>query len=186
MNAIRAEKLTRLALLTAVALILFVIELQIPLPIPIAGVKLGLSNIVTLIAVYRFSIGEAAAMLTARVLLGCLIGGNPTALFYSLAGAVFCMLAMLSLRRTIPERFLWLNSLIGAAFHNLGQLCAAALLLGSLAVFAYFPILLIAGGIAGVFTGICAALLLRRFPPRKEENKSARSADRAPLHKKGE
>lgn len=168
----KTEKITRLSLLTAAALILFVVELQIPLPVPIAGVKLGLSNIVTLIAVYRLSARDAALILSARVLLGTLIGGNPTALLYSLSGAVFCMTAMLLLKPMIPERFLWLNSLIGAVFHNLGQLSAAALLLGSFAVFAYLPILTAAGGIAGVFTGVCAAALLRRFPQagKKAEN----------------
>lgn len=167
-SAMKTEKITRLALLTAVALILFVVELQISLPVPIAGIKLGLSNIVTLIAVYRLGGKDAALILTARVLLGSLIGGNPTALLYSFTGAVFCMTAMLLLKRAVPERFLWLNSLIGAVFHNLGQLSAAALLLGSLSVFAYLPILTAAGGIAGVFTGICASLLLRRFPTGKK------------------
>lgn len=177
----KTEKITRLALLTAAALILFVVELQIPLPIPIAGVKLGLSNIVTLIAVYRLGGKDAALILTARVLLGALIGGNPTALLYSFTGAVFCMTAMLLLKRAIPERFLWLNSLIGAVFHNLGQLSAAALLLGSISVFAYLPILTVAGGIAGIFTGLCASLLLRRFPTSE---KIAESTEQMPKNKK--
>ena len=54
------RKLARLALLTAVALIIFVIELQIPNPFPIPGVKLGLANIITVYAVYRYRPGEAA------------------------------------------------------------------------------------------------------------------------------
>ncbi|MCM1333555.1 MAG: Gx transporter family protein [Eubacterium sp.] len=172
MIPIKTEKLTRLALLAAVALILFVVELAIPLPLPIAGLKLGLANIVTLIAVYRFSVGEAAAILAARVILGSLIAGNPTALFYSFAGAAFCMVAMLLLKRAIPERAIWLNSIVGAAFHHLGQLCAAALLLGSPSVFAYYPILLLLGGVTGSFTGVCAMLLLKRFPPRKKAGES--------------
>lgn len=168
----KTEKITRLALLTAAALVLFTVELQIPLPVPIPGIKLGLSNIVTLIAAYRLGARDAALILTARILLGSLIAGNPTALLYSFAGAVFCMTATLLLKRAIPERFLWLNSLIGAILHNLGQLSAAALLLGTLSVFAYLPILTIAGGIAGAFTGVCAALLLKRFPPRGERGES--------------
>lgn len=53
-----AKKLTQLAMLTGVALIIFVIELQIPNPLPIPGIKLGLANIITVYAIYRFRAGE--------------------------------------------------------------------------------------------------------------------------------
>lgn len=180
----KTEKLTRLALLTAAALVLFTVELQIPLPVPIPGVKLGLSNIVTLIAAYRLGARDAALILTARILLGSLIAGNPAALLYSFAGAAFSLTAALLLKRAIPERVLWLNSLIGAVFHNLGQLSAAALLLGSLSVFAYLPILTVAGGIAGVFTGVCATLLLKRFPPRERTDEPRAPAQKIRRNKK--
>ncbi len=159
----KAKRLAQLALLTAAALILFVVELQLPELIPIAGVKLGLANVVTLFAVYRFSAKEAAMVVTARVFLGCLFAGNPTALIYSYAGALLCMCAMLLLKKDIPEKFLWLNSMVGAVFHNIGQLLAASLMLGTFSVFAYLPILLISGCTAGFFTGICARLVLSRF-----------------------
>ena len=55
-----ARKLTHLSLLTCVALILFAVEARLPDPVPIPGVKLGLANIVTVYAVYRFRAGEAA------------------------------------------------------------------------------------------------------------------------------
>lgn len=50
----RAKKLIELALLTTVALIIFVVELQIPNPIPIPGEKLDLANIITVYAVYHY------------------------------------------------------------------------------------------------------------------------------------
>ncbi len=157
------QKLARLSLLTALALILFVVELQIPAPVPVAGVKLGLANIVTLFALYSFSFAQAAMLVTVRVFLGCLFAGNLTALIYSYSGAVLCMLAMLLMKRVISEKLLWLNSVIGAVFHNIGQLLAASLLLGTASVFAYLPILLVSGCIAGFFTGICAQLILKHF-----------------------
>jgi len=48
----KANKLTLMAILTAVALIIFIIEAQFPLPIPVPGVKLGLANIITLFALF--------------------------------------------------------------------------------------------------------------------------------------
>ena len=44
-----AKRLTKLALLTTIALIIFTVEAQIPVPVPIPGVKLGLANVVTLV-----------------------------------------------------------------------------------------------------------------------------------------
>ena len=70
-----ARKLARLALLTAVALSLFVVELQLPDLFPIPGAKLGLANIITVYALYRCRAGEAAMVLAARILLGGLLGG---------------------------------------------------------------------------------------------------------------
>ena len=75
----KTNRLTELAMLTALALIIFIVELQIPAPFPIPGVKLGLANIVTVYAVYRFRAGEAAMVLLARILLGgCLLYTSPS------------------------------------------------------------------------------------------------------------
>ena len=77
-----ARKLARLALLTAVALSLFVVELQLPDLFPIPGAKLGLANIVTVYALYRCRAGEAAMVLASRILLGGLLGGRGIAIVY--------------------------------------------------------------------------------------------------------
>ena len=82
------RRLTELALLSAVALIIFVIELRIPNPFPIPGVKLGLANIVTVYAVFRYRPSETAMIVTVRLLLGAMFSGNLSALLYSAAGAV--------------------------------------------------------------------------------------------------
>ena len=66
----KIRRMTELALLTAIALIIYVVELQIPNLSPVAGVKLGLANIITVYAVYRFKWSETALMLLARLLLG--------------------------------------------------------------------------------------------------------------------
>ena len=79
------KKLTELAILTALALIIFVIELQIPNPVPIPGVKLGLANIITVFAVYHYRASEVALIVFTRVFLGSFFGGNMMALMYSMA-----------------------------------------------------------------------------------------------------
>ena len=157
------RRLTELALLSAVALIIFVIELRIPNPFPIPGVKLGLANIVTVYAVFRYRPSETAMIVTVRLLLGAMFSGNPSALLYSAAGAITCLCGMLLLRRILPEKQIWLCSVIGAMLHNIGQITAAVIIMQSFSVVAYLPILLITGSLAGAFTGVCAQLLLNRI-----------------------
>lgn len=157
------RRLTELALLSSVALIIFVIELRIPNPFPIPGVKLGLANIVTVYAVFRYRPSETAMIVTVRLLLGAMFSGNPSALLYSAAGAVCCLLGMLTMRRFLPEKQIWLCSIIGAMLHNIGQIAAAVLIMHSFGVIAYLPLLLITGSLAGAFTGLCAQLLLNRI-----------------------
>ena len=77
------RRLTELAVLTAVSLIIFIVELQIPNPFPIPGIKLGLANIITVYAVYHYKAHEVAAVIAARLLLGAVFSGNFAALVYS-------------------------------------------------------------------------------------------------------
>jgi heptaprenyl diphosphate synthase len=159
----KTKRIVLLGLLTGLALILFIVELRIPNPFPIPGVKLGLANIVTVYAVFRFKPQETALTVAARVLLGAMFGGNPSALLYSAAGAFCCLLGMLLLRRALPEKQLWFCSVIGAMLHNVGQIAAACAVMGSLSVIAYLPMLLLTGSAAGLFTGLTAQLLLSRM-----------------------
>ena len=89
-------QLTLCAVLTAMALALSYLENFFPLSlaIPLPGMKLGLANIVTLFALYALGPGQALLILVARCLLGALVGGNLSALAYSLTGGVLAFLAM--------------------------------------------------------------------------------------------
>ena len=158
-----ARKLTHMAVLTAVALTIFVLEAQLPPLIPVVpGVKLGLTNVVTVYALFALGAGPAAMILAARVVLGSLFTGGGT-IFYSLAGGICCYLVMALLRLAMTEKQMWACSAFGAVAHNIGQLLAAALLAGTWGVFAYLPILLVSGVITGLFTGLCAQFLLSRL-----------------------
>lgn len=158
----KTGKLTRLALLTTVALIIFVVELQIPNPFPIPGVKLGLANVVTVYAVYHYRAREVFLVVLARILLGSFFGGNMLALLYSLAGGMLCLAGMLLLRRVLSEKYIWICSVLGAVFHNLGQTIVACLIAGW-GMLLYFPFLLVSGCLAGAFTGGCAQLVTKRM-----------------------
>ena len=89
------------ALLTAIALIIFVVELLVPIPFPVPGVKLGLSNVVTLFALFACGPVDALIILLLRIGLGTIFGGNLSAILYSLAGGLLCYLVILLMRRAV-------------------------------------------------------------------------------------
>ena len=157
------KRLTRLSLLTALALILFTVEMQLPSLAPLPGVKLGLANIVTVYAMFALGPADTLAVLLARIVLGAVFSGQPSSVLYSLAGGILCYLTMLPCRRILSLRQLWLCSVIGAIFHNIGQLGMAILITRTPALVGYLPILLLIGIPAGVFTGLCAQLIVNRL-----------------------
>lgn len=162
----KKQSLRRLAfdgILTAVALSIYIVESYIPALIPVPGVKLGLANIVTVVAICLVGVADTAEILFARILLGAVFSGNFSALLYSAAGGVLCFLTMLPLRFVLNKKQVWALSVFGAIAHNIGQLFMASFVLGSFAVFSYLPALLISAIITGLFTGLCAQLVIYRM-----------------------
>lgn len=164
-----AKRLTYLSLLTTISLIIFMVEAQIPLPIPIPGVKLGLANIVTVFAAFTLRPAEALAILVCRIILGSMFTGNMFAMIYSMGGGLLCIAVTLILSKILTLKQLWIVSVVGAIFHNIGQLLVAAFVLQSFAVFAYLPVLLISAIFCGAFTGFATMALITRlnkiYPP---------------------
>lgn len=174
----KTRKLTELALLATIALTIFLVELRIPNPIPIPGVKLGLANIVTVYAVYRYRPGEVLLLVMTRILLGAILGGNLMSLLYSMAGGLLCLTGMIPLHHIIPGRMLWTGSVLGAVLHNVGQITVAVWVTRMPGVIAYLPILLVTGCCAGAFTGLCAQFILKRNAVFSTQEKT-RSSDTA-------
>ena len=162
----RTAELTQLSLLTAAALILYIIESRLPAPVPIPGVKLGLANIITVVAVYRFRPGQVTALVAVRLLLGSFFAGSMSALMFSGAGALLCLAGMVILGRILPIKYLPLCSVLGAILHNIGQIAVAIGVMRDIKVVAYLPVLLVTGCIAGLFTGLCARAVERRIPKK--------------------
>ncbi len=152
-----------LALLTAIALTVFVIENQIPAPVPIPGVKLGLANIVTLVAMLLLNRRDAGAVLLVRILIGAMFAGSPSTLLFSAAGGVLAYAVMCLTVGLFPEKLLWAVSALAGLAHNAGQLLACVLVVKTPGVLAYAPILAVSGILTGVFTGLAAMVLLRRL-----------------------
>ena len=158
-----ARRITLLALLTAIALTIFMVEAQLPVLVPIQGVKLGLANIITVYAVFVLGPGDALLILVSRVFLGAVFSGQMMTLLYSMGGGLLAWLAMTLLRRALTRRQIWLCSPVAAVFHNIGQLLVAAGVMKTWVVMAYLPYLLLSGILTGLFTGLAAQFLIRHL-----------------------
>lgn len=159
-GALQTKRLTTAALLTAIALTIFMVEAQLPALAPIPGVKLGLANIVTVYAMFLLGPGDTLCILLCRVFLGSLFSGRIMTLFYSLSGGLLCYAVMLLLRRLVSPRQIWMCSVIGAMAHNVGQILVAIWITGTPAIVCYLPVLMLTGVAAGTFTGLCAQFLV--------------------------
>ena len=156
-----SREIARYALLTALALALSWLESLIPLPGAPPGVKLGLGNLVVIVALYRLGPGPAVGLSLVRALLSSLIFGNAYALAYSLAGAAVSLTVMLGLKRT--GRFSILGvSTAGGVGHNIGQILVAMAALRSGYAAGYLPMLLVSGVSAGAAVGAAGGVVARR------------------------
>lgn len=161
-TALKARKLTLMALLTAIALTVFMIEAQIPAPVPIPGIKLGLANIVTVFAVFALGPGEAAAILFVRIFLGAVFAGNFSTIFYSGAGGFCAILIAIGLRKLLKPDQLWVAGALSAIGHSLGQMGMAIAITATPSLAVYLPVMFLCSVITGLFTGFCAQFVLNR------------------------
>lgn len=162
MNTIKNRKIATLGLLTAIALIIFMVEAQIPSMVPLPGVKLGLANIVTVFTVFVLGPKDGMLVLSARIFLGAVFSGNFSTIFYSAAGGVFAIAVTILLRKILRKDQLWVAGCLGAVAHSIGQMIMAILLLGTPSIIIYLPVMIIVSIITGLFTGFCAQFLVNR------------------------
>lgn len=158
----KARKLTTMALLSAIALTVFIIEAQIPAVVPVPGVKLGLANIVTVYAVYALGAAEGAAILFVRIFLGAVFSGNFGTILYSAAGGALAILTTVGLKAVLKENQIWVAGCLGAIAHSIGQMIVAVWITGTPSLLIYLPVLILCSVAAGICTGLCAQLLLKR------------------------
>lgn len=160
------KRMTQTAILLAMALGLSFAERWFSLSffVPLPGIKLGIANIVTLFALLYVGMGEAFTIVVLRCLLSSLLYGGITGLAFSLTGGLLAMVVMRLCRKGLGSLFSIAGiSIAGAAAHNIGQITAASVLMGSTAVFGYLPVLLVAAVVTGAITGTLSLLLFTRL-----------------------
>ena len=153
---------TTCALLAALALIVSYIEFLLPLNVGLPGIKLGLANIVVVLALYYLGPQYALLINLIRIALAALLFGSLFSGLYALAGGLVSLGVMVLLKKT-GLFSLTAVSMAGGAFHNLAQLIVAALVASTSDVFLYLPVLFIAGITTGIFNGIVCTLVLRKL-----------------------
>lgn len=158
----KTKKLTVLALLAAIALTIFMVEAQIPALVPLPGVKLGLSNIVTVFTVYAIGPLEAAAVLAVRVFLGAVFAGNFSTILYSAGGGALAILATIGARRVISGEQMWAAGCLGAIAHSIGQMGVAVAVTGTPGILVYLPVMILCSIVTGALTGLCAQYVWKR------------------------
>ena len=162
MDDLKTKKLTLMALLTAIALTIFMVEAQIPPVVPLPGVKLGLSNIVTVFAVFALEPKAAASILFCRIFLGAVFAGNFSSIFYSAAGGTLAIIVTILLRKVLSQKQLWVAGALGAVAHSAGQVGMSILITGTPGIIVYLPPLAAISVVTGCFTGLCAQFLVNR------------------------
>lgn len=147
---------------TALALIFSYVETLIPVNLGIPGVKLGLANLIIVVALYKMRLSEVYLLSVVRVLLAGFIFGNYFSIIYSLAGGLLSLTVMALLKKWGGFSLQGI-SIAGGVFHNIGQLIVAAVVVETFSVTYYFPVLLVAGLLTGLVIGIVAEMMLKRL-----------------------
>jgi len=158
----RSYKVSYIGLMLAVAFVLSYIETLIPLSVGIPGVKAGLSNIPIMVTLYTFGSVYAVVLACVKVILVSVTFGSMSSFFYSFAGAIISIMAMLIIKRIdlFSTRGV---SIIGGIMHNLGQIMVAIIIVENMKLLYYLPVLIISGVAAGLGIGLIADLIVRRI-----------------------
>lgn len=146
----------------SLALILSYVETLIPLNFGIPGAKIGLTNLIIIIVLYKSDWKEAFILSVSRIILSGFIFGNLFSIVYSMAGATLSLLVMILVKHSGKFSITGV-SIAGGVFHNMGQLMIAMVIVETYQVGYYFPVLLVSGSAAGAAIGITAKEVLKRI-----------------------
>lgn len=163
MSASATRRIATAGLMAALALIFSYIEVLIPFNFGIPGIKLGIANLVIIVALYYLNGKYALVINLVRIFIAGLLFSGVFGIIYSLAGCLLSFITMILLKRTGLFSVTGV-SIAGGVMHNLGQILIAAVVVGNIRVFVYFPFLVISGVITGAIIGIVAYLILKRLP----------------------
>lgn len=156
------KKIALSGLFLALALIVSLLENMLPPVIPaLPYAKLGLGNVVLLMCFLTLGVGEGYVVLVLKCLLAAVFAGNFSMLVWSLPSAVVAYTAMVLLARTRIFSVAGLST-AGGMLHNVTQIAVATGVVGT-AVAAYLPYMILAGGLAGLVTGVVCHFVIAFF-----------------------
>lgn len=169
MNRKKIKNIAFYGMMIALALVFSYLESFIPINalIPIPGVKLGLSNIVVLFALYTMKPIDAFVISVIRIFIAGLLFGNPMTIAYSFVGGMLSLLVMWLLKKT--KLSIVGVSMVGGICHNIGQLAVAVVLTETVRIAYYLPVLLLSGMITGLLMGLVANLVVDRVNKIKKQ-----------------
>ena len=162
---LKTSKMVYIGLLVAQALVLHIFERMIPVPFITPGAKLGLSNLITVVALYTLdNKRDAFLVVLLKLTLSTMFGGNLSSFMYSAAGGILSFLAMVLVKEGFKDKVSIVGvSATGAIFHNVGQLLIASSIVHNISVMLYLPVLSIIGIGTGIFIGVTANYLVRHL-----------------------
>ena len=158
-----AKTAAKYGMLIALALVFSYLEAQIPSFFPVPGMKLGLTNIIVLLSLYRMGWKSAMAVNVLRIVLVSFLFGGISAMIYSLAGGMLSTIVMILLKKTDRFRIVTV-SIAGGISHNVGQIIVAVFALNTVGIAWYLTVLWFSGLASGTLIGIIGAELVKRLP----------------------
>lgn len=162
---VSAKNVSLYAMLIALAMIFSYIESQIPPFFAVPGMKLGLTNVVVLVALYKRGSISAMAINIIRIVLVSILFGGVAAMMYSLAGGMLSTVVMILMKRTGIFRTVTVSA-AGGIFHNVGQIIVAMFMLNTTGIIWYLAILWLSGMVTGILIGLLGDILLKRLPDK--------------------
>ncbi len=157
---ISTKNIALCGVLTSLAMIFSYVESIIPVPIPVPGIKLGVANIAVITILYVLGVKEAVIINLLRIILTALLFGNLNSFLFSISGAILSMTIMIIMKKL--DFFSYIGvSVCGGVMHNVGQIIAAVLIMGSEAIAYYLPVLIVSGVFTGVVIGVVSGIVAR-------------------------
>lgn len=149
------------------AILISLLELVIPVPIPIPGVKLGLGNIITIIAIVFLDLRSVLMIVTLRCLVVAVLSKGLLMMAFSLSGGILSAFIMWLIYKKLHHLFSIKGiSIVGAMVHNTAQVIVASLILKEMVIMYYLPILLVSSIVTGLITGSISDLTVREIRKR--------------------
>lgn len=163
----KTKKMTTITMLVALSVLFHMVESMIPLPIPVPGFRLGLANIVGLIALYLFDFKIMMGVNLTRVVFASLLKGAlfGTGFWLSLCGVILSSLACL-LTKKFTSMSIYGVSVAGSIFHAVGQVIMVTFIYQQFFMQAILPLLIVLGIPSGLFIAFLADSVVERLQHR--------------------